>query len=91
MILVSDLFPPTKNGYGTDLYTFRYIHDLRQRLRVCDKLSYYLADQVMDRYMENNPPSKSLFGSRTERKAVQQQARGLVQFKLTPLLYIYTH
>lgn len=88
MILVSDLFPPPKSGCNTDLYTFRYLYDLQFRLKICDKLSYYLSDQVLDRYMENNPPSKSLFSSRNERKAVHQQARGLLQFKLTPLLYV---
>lgn len=91
MILISDLFPPPKSGHNTSLYTFRYLHELQLRLKICDKLSYYLADQVLDRYMENLPPSKSLFGSRNERKAVHQQARGLLQFKLTPLLYVHTH
>lgn len=90
MILISDLFPPPKSGYNTDLYTFRYLYDIQLRLKICDKLSYYLANQVMDGYMEAQPPSKSLFSSRKERKAVHQQAKGLLQLTLTPLLYVHT-
>ena len=87
MILISDLFPPAKGGYKIDLYSFRYLYSLQRRLRVCEKLSYYLADQMLNRYLHDGPPSRSSFATRNDRKVSLQIATNLLQLKLTPLLY----
>ena len=46
VVLLSDLFPPSKSARGGHLYTFRYLKGLRQRQSLCSKLSRYLADSV---------------------------------------------
>ncbi|KAK2804846.1 hypothetical protein FQN51_001488 [Onygenales sp. PD_10] len=88
VILLSDLFPPRPSRHDTqDAYTFRYLWGLRQRQEVCSKLAYYLADRVLDRYMQSDPSHKTLFASKKDRQACYDHGIALLQFKLTPLMF----
>lgn len=86
-MLLSDLFPPITSAKGGHLYTFRYIHSLRRRQKLCSKLCYYLADRVVDRFMRSEPGFvKSRFPSRNERNDFMKRAIGTIWFYLTPLM-----
>ncbi|PLB53250.1 hypothetical protein P170DRAFT_454385 [Aspergillus steynii IBT 23096] len=88
VVLLSDLFPPISSAKGGHLYTFRYIHSLRRRQKLCSKLCYYLADRVVDRFMRCEPGFvKSRFPSRNERSDFMKRAIGTIWFYLTPLMY----
>ena len=87
VVLLSDLFPPSKSAKGGHLYTFRYIHSLRRRQRLCSRLSYYLADRVIDRFIRSETLfMKQSFLSRNGRKAFIQRGIASVWFNLTPLM-----
>ncbi len=49
--LLSDLFPPSRTRQGTYVYNLRYLKALSKRLDVCTRLSYHLAEVVMDLYI----------------------------------------
>ncbi|EEP76671.1 conserved hypothetical protein [Uncinocarpus reesii 1704] len=85
VILLSDLFPPP-NG-SNDAYSFKYLASLRRRQETCSKLSYYLADRVLDKYMQNNPEVKASFASKRDRQACYERGVAFLQFKLTPLMF----
>ncbi|KAL4897338.1 hypothetical protein BDV59DRAFT_170337 [Aspergillus ambiguus] len=88
VVVLSDLFPPTESARGGHLYTFRYVYSLRRRQNLCSKLSYYLADRVMDRFMhEETIYMKAMFPSRKERNAFQKQTVARIWFYITPLMY----
>ncbi|PGH09602.1 hypothetical protein AJ79_05658 [Helicocarpus griseus UAMH5409] len=88
VILLSDLFPPPKFEDGVkDAYTFRYLWSLRRRQEVCSKLAYYLADRVLDRYLQSDPAHKSLFASKRDMEACHELGIARLQFKLTPLMF----
>ncbi|BDD60045.1 hypothetical protein MAP00_005208 [Monascus purpureus] len=88
VILLSDLFPPSKSAKGGYLYTYRYLHSLRRRQRVCSKLCYYLADRVVDRFFRTESAFvKSKFPSKSERNALFQRGVACILFNFTPLMY----
>lgn len=88
MLLLSDLFPPPTSAKGGHLYTFRYLDGLRRRQRQCSRLSFYLANRVVDRFvrleaefMKVNIPGKN------ERLVFISQAEAIFCFHLTPIMY----
>lgn len=86
-MLLSDLFPPAKSAKGGHLYTFRYVHRLRRRQKLCSRLCYYLADRVMDRFVQcENAFMKSMFPTRKEKNALVQRGIASLWFNLTPLM-----
>ncbi|KAE8318483.1 hypothetical protein BDV41DRAFT_522852 [Aspergillus transmontanensis] len=88
VVLLSDLFPPTKSAKGGHIYTFRYVYSLRRRQKLCSKLCYYIADRVMDRFAASEPAfMKSMFPSRNERNDFVKRATARIWFYLTPLMY----
>ncbi|KAJ5626180.1 hypothetical protein N7510_002489 [Penicillium lagena] len=88
VVLLSDLFPPAKSAKGGHLYTFRYLHGLRRRQTLCSHLCYYLADRIMDRFVQCEPAFvRASFPSRNERNALVQRGKVSVSFNLTPLMY----
>ncbi|CEL07602.1 Putative F-box domain protein [Aspergillus calidoustus] len=88
VVLLSDLFPPAKSAKGGHLYTFRYVHSLRRRQKLCSKLCYYLADRVMDRFVHSEPVyMKNRFPSRVDRNEFMKRATGRIWFHLSPLMY----
>ncbi|EYE90232.1 F-box protein [Aspergillus ruber CBS 135680] len=88
VVLLSDLFPPAKSAKGGHLYTFRYVHSLRRRQKLCSRLCYYLADRVMDRFVQcENAFMKSMFPTRKEKNALVQRGIASLWFNLTPLMY----
>lgn len=91
VILLSDLFPPfTDDLSRRERYSFRYLADLRRRQEVCSKLSYYLADHVLDRFMEENPAwvkTVSHLPKQTQQK-IMERGSALLQSKLTPLMQV---
>lgn len=85
VILLSNLFPPS-NYDSRDAYSFRYLAGLRRRQETCSKLSYYLADRVLDRYMQTDPAVKASFASKRDRQACYDRGVALLQFKFTPIM-----
>ncbi|KAJ5749640.1 hypothetical protein N7533_006668 [Penicillium manginii] len=89
VLLLSDLFPPSKSARGGHLYTFRYLNGLRQRQKQSSRLCYYLADRIMDRFVHSEPiflrtsfPSK-----KTERSALMKRGKASMWFHLAPIMY----
>ncbi|PCH04042.1 Hypothetical protein PENO1_029390 [Penicillium occitanis (nom. inval.)] len=88
VVLLSDLFPPAKSAKGGYLYTFRYLHTLRRRQDLCARLSYYLANRVMDNFCGSHQSLvKSKFPSKSERDLMFERGTSQLQFKLIPLTY----
>ncbi|KAJ5174560.1 uncharacterized protein N7482_000437 [Penicillium canariense] len=89
VVLLSDLFPPSKSARGGHLYTFRYLHGLRQRQKQCSMLCYYLADRVMDRFVQTEPIFlRTSFPTRkAERTALVKKGKASIWFHLAPLMY----
>ncbi|EPS30172.1 hypothetical protein POX_b02817 [Penicillium oxalicum] len=89
MVLLSDLFPPSKSAKGGHLYTFRYLHELRSRQKQCSKLCYYLADRVMDRFMQTEQVflRSSFPVKKAERFAMVKKGKASIWFHLAPLMY----
>ncbi|EAW21226.1 F-box protein [Aspergillus fischeri NRRL 181] len=88
VVLLSDLFPPAKSAKGGHLYTFRYMHSLRRRAKLCSKLCYYLADRVMDRFVHCEPAFvKAMFPTRNERNEFLKRGKSSLWFNLIPLMY----
>ncbi|OJD18604.1 hypothetical protein AJ78_01375 [Emergomyces pasteurianus Ep9510] len=88
VILLSDLFPPPKiENSGTDAYSFRYLWSLRRRQEVCSKLANYLADSVLERYLQSDPAHRAVFSSKKDLQACHEGGIALLQFKLTPLMF----
>ncbi|KAL4809964.1 hypothetical protein BDV18DRAFT_129992 [Aspergillus unguis] len=88
VVLLSDLFPPIMSAKGGHLYTFRYLHSLRRRQKLCSKLCYYLADRIVDRLVsQESHVIKRLFPSRAERASFLSKAKARVWSHLSPLMY----
>jgi F-box-like len=86
VVLLSDLFPPGKSAKGGHLYTFRYLHSLRRRQHTCARLSRYLANRVMDRFLTlEQALVKTRFPSKLERNLVFEHGIAHLQFNLIPL------
>lgn len=87
VVLLSDLFPPSKSAKGGHLYTFRYVHSLRRRQKLCSRLCYYVADRVMDRFMQCEQAFvKTMFPSKKDKNALIQRGIASLWFNLTPLM-----
>lgn len=87
VVLLSDLFPPSRSAKGGHLYTFRYIHSLRRRQRLCSRLCYYLADRVMVRFAHTESLfMKHSFPSKNERNAFMQRGIASLGGSLNPLM-----
>lgn len=90
MILLSDLFPPPKlENSAKDVYSFRYLWSLRRRQEVCSKLAKYLANSVLERYLQSDPAHRAVFTSKRDLQACHERGIAQLQFKLTPLMYVY--
>ncbi|KAL4998289.1 hypothetical protein BDV10DRAFT_185332 [Aspergillus recurvatus] len=88
VVLLSDLFPPTMSARGGFLYTFRYLHSLRRRQKLCSRLCYYLADRIVEKFVAcEGAFMKATFASKTEREAFMRRAMGKVWSYLSPLMY----
>ncbi|WEW58462.1 hypothetical protein PRK78_003930 [Emydomyces testavorans] len=88
VILLSDLFPPPGVcQHPQQAYSFKYLADLRRRQEICSKLAYYLADRILDKYMQSDPAVKASFASKRDRQACYDRGVALLQFKLTPLMF----
>ncbi|KAF9893164.1 hypothetical protein FE257_012577 [Aspergillus nanangensis] len=88
VVILSDLFPPSKSAKGGFIYTFRYIHSLRRRQSLCSKLAYYMADRVMDRFVHDESAYvKSMFSSRNERNEFRNRTIARISFHIMPLMY----
>ncbi|CAG8111592.1 unnamed protein product [Penicillium salamii] len=89
VVLLSDLFPPSKSARGGHLYTFKYLHGLRRRQMLCSRLCYYLADRILDRFIQTEPAvMKASFPSkRNERNALVKRGIASIWFHLAPLMY----
>ncbi|EED19693.1 F-box domain protein [Talaromyces stipitatus ATCC 10500] len=86
VVLLSDLFPPTKSARGGYLYTFRYLHTLRRRQDTCARLSYYLANRVMDRFFDSNQTFvKGMSASKSERDLMFEHGIAHLKFNFIPL------
>lgn len=89
VVLLSDLFPPAKSAKGGHLYTFRYVHSLRRRQKLCSRLCYYVADRVMDRFVQSQFAFvKNMFPSKREKNAFIERGVASLWFNLTPLMYV---
>ncbi|KAJ6024968.1 hypothetical protein N7540_005765 [Penicillium herquei] len=89
VILLSDLFPPHKNTKDGYVYTFKYLSSLRRRQSLCLRLCHYLADRMMDRFIQTEPTLvRSLFPTKkNERGAYTSKGIYNIVFYLTPLMY----
>ncbi|KAJ5924469.1 hypothetical protein N7466_008656 [Penicillium verhagenii] len=89
VVLLSDLFPPSKSARGGHLYTYRYLLSLRQRQRLCSRLCYYLADRVMERFEQAEPKfdEASFPMKKNERTALVKRGKSSLWFHLAPLMY----
>ncbi|OGE50637.1 hypothetical protein PENARI_c016G08542 [Penicillium arizonense] len=89
VVLLSDLFPPFKSARGGHLYTFKYLHGLRRRQKLCSRLCYYLADRILDRFMQTEPAvmRASFPTKKNERNALVKRGIASIWFHLAPLMY----
>lgn len=89
-ILLSDLFPPRPppSGRTWDAYTFGYLRALRRRQENCSQLAYFLADSVLEKYIHCGPSVKASFASKRDRQVFHDRGTAMLQFKLTPLMYV---
>ncbi|CRL22349.1 Cyclin-like F-box [Penicillium camemberti] len=89
VVLLSDLFPPSKSARGGHLYTFKYLHGLRRRQTLCSRLCYYLADRILDRFIQTEPAvMKASFPAKgNERNALVKRGIASIWFHLAPLMY----
>ena len=87
-VLLSDLFPPSKSARGGHLYTYRYLHGLRQRQKQSTKLCSYLADRIMDRFVQTEPIFlRTSFPSRkAEKTALTERGKASIWFHLAPIV-----
>ncbi|OQE20038.1 hypothetical protein PENSTE_c014G01348 [Penicillium steckii] len=88
-VLLSDLFPPSKSARGGHLYTYRYLHGLRQRQKQSTKLCSYLADRIMDRFVQTEPIFlRTSFPSRkAEKTALTERGKASIWFHLAPIVH----
>ncbi|KAL1974129.1 hypothetical protein VTN31DRAFT_5689 [Thermomyces dupontii] len=88
VVLLSDLFPPKSSAKGGYLYTFRYLHSLRRKQYVCTRLCHYLANRVMDRFLNTQQLwVKAHFPSKAERNSIFERGTINLQYNLVPLSY----
>ncbi|KAK1140474.1 hypothetical protein N8T08_010318 [Aspergillus melleus] len=96
---ISDLFPPPPpqyTGIDTDMrddlpeYTLGYLADLTRCWTTCIRLSYYLADYVVNNHLQTNAIAQPLWSSsKTQKEVVYSRAVGLLQARLLyPMAYL---
>ncbi|OJJ99942.1 hypothetical protein ASPACDRAFT_43580 [Aspergillus aculeatus ATCC 16872] len=92
LTFVSDLFPPPPPHYtpsGTleesPDYSFGYLTDLTRCWRTCVRLSFYLAEYLVQHYLETDPTARELWASsKTEKEFVYSKGVGALQARLLP-------
>jgi hypothetical protein len=89
VVLLSDLFPPSKSAKGGHLYTFRYLHRLRRRQELCGRLAYYLSDRVVRRFMQTQQDLvKSQCPTKSERNLFYERGTAGFTFNLIPVTFV---
>ncbi|RAH84800.1 hypothetical protein BO86DRAFT_231155 [Aspergillus japonicus CBS 114.51] len=92
LTFISDLFPPPPPHYtpsGTleesPDYSFGYLTDLTRCWRTCVRLSFYLAEYLVQHYLETDPTARELWASsKTEKEFVYSKGVGALQARLLP-------
>ncbi|PYH47847.1 F-box protein [Aspergillus saccharolyticus JOP 1030-1] len=92
LTFISDLFPPPPPHYtpsGTlqesPDYSFGYLTDLARCWRTCIRLSFYLAEYLVQHYLETNSVARELWASsKTEKEYVYSKGVGALQARLLP-------
>lgn len=89
VVLLSDLFPPSKSAKGGHLYTFRYLHRLRRRQEHCGRLAYYLADRVVKRFVQTQQDFvKTQCPTKSERHIFYKRGVASFKFNLIPVMFV---
>ncbi|PLN82503.1 hypothetical protein BDW42DRAFT_166501 [Aspergillus taichungensis] len=93
LTFIADLFPPppptyADDGYAPDDrpdYTFGYLADLTRCWTTCIRLSYYLADHVVQQHLQTDPDAQLVWSSsKTEKELVYSRGVGMLQARLLP-------
>jgi hypothetical protein len=86
---ISELFPPPPPEYNSDMdqdnagYSLGYLGDLTRCWKTCIRLSYHLADHVVEHHLETDPIAHPLWSSsKTEKEVVYSKAVVSLQAKL---------
>ncbi|KAJ5306374.1 hypothetical protein N7508_005389 [Penicillium antarcticum] len=92
---ISELFPPPPPKYSSGMdhdnagYSLGYLGDLHRCWETCLRLSYHLADHVVEHHLETDPLARPLWASsKTEKEVVYTKAVASLQAKLLhPIAY----
>ncbi|KAJ5334810.1 hypothetical protein N7452_007213 [Penicillium brevicompactum] len=92
---ICELFPPPPPEYNPDIdqdnagYSLGYLGDLKRCWNTCLRLSYHLADHVVEHHLETDPIAQPLWtSSKTEKEVVHSRAVAALQAKLLrPMAY----
>lgn len=91
---VSELFPPSPPEYSTGMahdnagYSLGYLGDLKRCWNTCIRLSYHLADHVVEHHLETELIARPLWSSsKTEREVIYSKAVASLQAKLLHPMY----
>ncbi|KAJ5820798.1 hypothetical protein EN45_046250 [Penicillium chrysogenum] len=91
---VSELFPPSPPEYSTGMahdnagYSLGYLGDLKRCWNTCIRLSYHLADHVVEHHLETDIIARPLWSSsKTEREVIYSKAVASLQAKLLHPMY----
>jgi hypothetical protein len=86
---ISELFPPPPPEYSAGMdqenagYSLGYLGDLSRCWKTCIRLSYHLADHVVEHHLETDPIAQPLWSSsKTEKEVVYSKAVASLQAKL---------
>ncbi|PLB38275.1 uncharacterized protein BDW47DRAFT_105110 [Aspergillus candidus] len=91
LTFIADLFPPPPPTYTNDGdapddrpdYTFGYLADLTRCWTTCIRLSYYLADHVVQQHLQTDPDVQLVWSSsKTEKELVYSRGVGMLQARL---------
>jgi len=81
--LLSALFPPPTNRLRVSTYSIGYLQSLEKRRELCSMVSYYLADRVIDTFVQVHPHLKEKYASKRDWKVTLAAGVTLLQLKLT--------
>lgn len=91
---ISELFPPPPPEYSTGMdhenagYSLGYLGDLHRCWKTCLRLSYHLADHVVEHHLETDPLAQPLWSSsKTEKEVIYSKAVASLQAKLLHPMY----
>lgn len=86
---ICELFPPPPPEYNPAIdqdnagYSLGYLGDLKRCWDTCLRLSYHLADHVVEHHLETDPIAQPLWSSsKTEKEVVHSRAVAALQAKL---------